>query len=112
MQIAYEVGSFGSRGIWVMNADGSDPHQLAGCEASDPTTCASGDLFGPAWSPDGQQIAYVSQMSETDRPVMIVNADGSNAHRLTEGEGVQFVPGWQPLSAPTTSGSPGASPAS
>jgi Tol biopolymer transport system component len=110
-QIAYEVRSLGTGSIWVMNSDGSDPYQVAGCDASDPTPCAAGDLFGPAWSPDGQQIAYVSQMSDTDRPVMVMNADGSDAHRLTEGEGVQFVPGWQPLSAPATSGSPGASPA-
>ena len=27
-RIAYESGSGGSGGIWVMNADGSDPHQL------------------------------------------------------------------------------------
>ena len=109
-QIAYQAGSFGSSGIWVMNADGTDPHQVAGCTSTDPTPCASGDLFGPAWSPDGTQIAYVVHLAdESDRPVMIANADGSNAHRLTADKGVQFVPGWQPLAAPTSSGSPGAS---
>jgi Tol biopolymer transport system component len=110
-QIAYEIRASGSGSIWAMNADGSNPHQIAGCKPSDPTPCASGDLFGPAWSPDGTQIAYVSQMSETDRPVMVMNADGSNAHRLTSDKTVQFVPGWQPLGASTSSGTPGASPA-
>jgi Tol biopolymer transport system component len=107
-QIAYEVGPLGSGGIWVMNADGSNPRQLAGCEASDPTPCASGDLFGPAWSPDGTQIAYMSQMDDTDRPIMVMNADGSNPRRLMEGKGVQFVPGWQPLG---TAAGPDSSPA-
>ena len=82
-QIAYQSGAGGSGGIWVMNADGSDPHQLTGCTASDATPCPGGDDFGAAWSPDGTQIAFLSNTSDgTDRPVMIMNADGSNVHRL------------------------------
>src|SRR5262249_23438678 len=98
-------------GIWVMNADGSNQHQVAGCTASDPAPCANGDLFGPAWSPDGTQIAYLSTNGDgSDRPVMIMNADGSNAHRLIAAQSVQFVPGWQPTVEPS-GGSPAASPA-
>jgi Tol biopolymer transport system component len=109
-QIAYASGAAGSGGIWVMNADGSDPHQLAGCSASDATPCPSGDLFGTAWSPDGTQIAYLSVNADgSDRPVMIMNADGTNAHRLLAATSVQFVPGWQPIVATTSSGSPVAS---
>jgi Tol biopolymer transport system component len=97
-KIAYESGPGGSGGIWVMNADGSHPHQLIGCAATDPTPCATGDYGGPAWSPDGTQIAFLSFPTDSnDRPVMIMNADGSNAHRVISGPSIDFVPAWQPV---------------
>ena len=46
-----------------MNADGSGQHQLTGCAPSDPSPCAAGDDFGPAWSPDGTKIVFLR-----DRP--------------------------------------------
>ena len=110
-KIAYQSGPGGSGGIWVMNADGSDPHKLIGCAATDPAPCAYGDLSGPAWSPDGQQIAYLSTNADgSDRPVMIMNADGSNAHRLIAANpSIQFVPAWQPVGLATPSVGPAAS---
>jgi YVTN family beta-propeller protein len=94
-----------------MNADGSDPHQLAGCKPSDASPCAGGDLFGPTWSPDGTQIAYVALSADgKDRPVMIMNADGTNPHRLmAAGPSIQFVPAWQPVGVATPSVTPAAS---
>lgn len=94
--IAYESG-VESGGIWVIGADGSDPHQIAGCTGSDPTPCAEGSLSGPAWSPDGTQIAYMARLGDTDRPIMVMDADGSNAHRLLADTFIGFVPGWQPV---------------
>ena len=110
-QIAYQSGPGGSGGIWVMNADGSDPHQLAGCKPSDPAPCASGDLFGPTWSPDGRQIAYVALSADgKDRPVMIMDADGTNPHRLMAASpSIQFVPAWQPVGVATPTVTPAAS---
>jgi Tol biopolymer transport system component len=103
-QIAYESGPGGSGAIWVVNADGSDPHLLIGCTATDPAPCATGDYGGPAWSPDGKEIAFLSVTSDTtDRPVMVMNADGSDAHRLMTAPSVDFVPGWQPLGGPAAS---------
>jgi Tol biopolymer transport system component len=99
-KIAFNAGSFGSGGIWVMNANGSNQHQLTGCVASDPEPCATGDDFGTAWSPDGTKIAFLRDLSSTgvsDRPVFVMNADGSNQHRITTAPIVPGVPGWQPL---------------
>jgi len=39
-RIAYHAGFSGSGGIWVMDADGGDQHQLTGCLAGDPWPCA------------------------------------------------------------------------
>lgn len=97
-KIAYNVGSFGSGGIWVMDADGGNQHQLTGCAASDPEPCAQGDDFGTAWSPDGRKIAFLRDFHSigiNDRPVMIMDADGSHQHRLTASPGNHAVPGWQ-----------------
>jgi len=97
--IAYEGGPGGSGGIWAMNADGSDPHQLTGCAATDPSPCAAGADGGPAWSPDGTQIAFLHFPADdpADRPVMVMNADGSNVHRVISGPSIDYVPAWQPL---------------
>jgi hypothetical protein len=47
----------------------------------------------PVWSPDGTQIAYTSW--EDPRGVWVVNADGSNAHRLFDWSQTRY-PSWSP----------------
>jgi len=39
--------------------------------------------YHPVWSPDGSRIAFVAQQDRTD-DIWIMNADGSDAHNLTE----------------------------
>jgi Tol biopolymer transport system component len=92
--IAYASGIPGNEGIWVMRADGSKPTQLTGCKPGDPSTCAMDD-WGPTWSPDGSQIAFLRFISETDRPIYIMNADGSGQHRLSPTSIMAGVPTWQ-----------------
>jgi Tol biopolymer transport system component len=87
-KIAYEDGDSGSGRIFSMHADGSHQTQL---------TFGPGDDFGAAWSPDGRQIAFVSNLDDGSRPVIVINADGSHRHQLMPGPSRQFVPGWQPL---------------
>jgi Tol biopolymer transport system component len=100
-KIAYNAGTPGSGGTWVMNADGSNQHQLSGCVVGvDPQPCATGDEFGVAWSPDGTKIAFLNDLFSigiNDRPVFVMNADGSNQHRITTVPIVPGVPAWQPL---------------
>jgi WD40-like Beta Propeller Repeat len=50
---------------------------------------------GPAWSPDGTQIAFVSRRVPPNK-VYVMNADGSDQHPVLASGGPQFVPACQP----------------
>lgn len=56
-------------------------------------TQSMAELFGrsASWSPDGTQIAYVSQQQ-----VMLANSDGQNASVLATVSGTPFWPAWSP----------------
>jgi TolB-like protein/DNA-binding SARP family transcriptional activator len=68
------------RDIFVMNTDGTGLRNL--------TNDAEPEL-APAWSPDGTQIAYIS-----DGRLYLMDADGSNRRRLTDGP--DNYPSWSP----------------
>jgi Tol biopolymer transport system component len=90
-KIAYLADTHGSLNvslswgdIWVMNADGSDQHQIT----------SGATYYGTAWSPDGTRIATLDRPSAT---VYTISAsDGSDPQAVHAGPGPQFVPGWQP----------------
>ena len=86
-RIAYSTDdpAMGQEDIWVINVDGTNPTRL--------TTTTTRE-FGPDWSPDGQELAYVDATDPTRRTVMIINADGSGA-RAVSPFGNQFVPSWR-----------------
>ncbi len=96
--IAYASGTGDNEGIWVMAADGSAPRQVSGCVTGDPTPCAAGSDFGPAWSPDGEHIAFLrsyAAVGANDRPVFVMNADGTDQHRLSPDLMLAAVPAWR-----------------
>lgn len=97
-KIVYSSGQFGSEGIWTMEADGSNQVQLTGCGPNDPAPCAGGDDWGTAWSPDGTKIAFLRDLTGLgipDRPVYVMNADGTDPTRITPTVGLHAVPAWQ-----------------
>ncbi len=49
----------------------------------------------PSWSPDGKRLAFVRQ-SEGRAHVFVANADGSDAHAITEGSSDDVEPTWSP----------------
>jgi Tol biopolymer transport system component len=62
------------RTIWVINADGSNAHQVA----------AADNVSVPSWSPDGTTIAY-SATTNGRTGIHLVGADGRE-HRAIHGE--------------------------
>jgi Tol biopolymer transport system component len=85
-QIAYVRGWEDQAQIWVMNADGSDPH---------PLTDASGPNLFPSWSPDGATIAFVS-FDGSNSDIYAMNTDGSDVRRLTDDPAHEDQPAWSP----------------
>ncbi len=74
---------------------------MSGCLPDEASPCAAGDDFGPVWSPDGTRIAFLrafGAVGANDRPVYVMNADGTDQQRLLAGGPIlQTVPAWQAL---------------
>jgi Tol biopolymer transport system component len=80
-------GEFSS--IRVMRADGTQMRELS----------AMGYDHAPAWSPDGKQIAFISIQSLGDASqgyLYLMDADGGNPTRLTDGLNVLSNLAWSP----------------
>jgi dipeptidyl aminopeptidase/acylaminoacyl peptidase len=85
--------------IWVMNADGSDPR---------PLTPGTYEAQYPAWSPDGETIAFAAVIEGGFR-LMVMNADGSHIRQLTKGPRDNW-PSWSPDGSQIAYGSDGSNP--
>jgi Tol biopolymer transport system component len=73
--------------IWVMNADGTNPHQL---------TPDSMEAALPGWSPDGTRIlfadAYCTTCGESD--LFAMNADGNGITQITDTAENELAKSW------------------
>jgi len=81
----------GNDEIYTMESDGSGPRRLTHCPVFDES---------PRWSPDGKKIAFMSSRTypeengvQSSFDVYVMNADGSNPDRLTQGD-VSMCPSW------------------
>jgi len=68
--------------IFVMNADGSGVGKLIDHRLVRTPRGFGCSLYWPAWSPDGQRIAFVCASYEDVWQIHIMNADGSNLRPL------------------------------
>ncbi|HSC71992.1 MAG TPA: hypothetical protein VLH58_11595 [Candidatus Methylomirabilis sp.] len=73
--------------IWVMNADGTNPHSLGAGEQ-------------PVYSPDGTHIAFVL-VTDFNFDLWTMNADGTGGLALVATAGNELAPSWQPLNPGT-----------
>ena len=68
----------GNLEIWVMNADGSNKHQVTHNGAAN---------FAPYWLPDGRRIIFASNHADPkngrDFDLYLINEDGSGQQRIT-----------------------------
>jgi Tol biopolymer transport system component len=74
--IAYDSDREGVRGVYVANADGTNPRRISG----------TGHSLVPSWSPDGARVAFVR--AEPHRPrvwnVWIADVESGELHRITD----------------------------
>jgi TolB protein len=50
----------------------------------------------PVWSPDGKKLAFRRMLGETNSEVFLANADGSDAHNITNDPAFDGWPAWSP----------------
>lgn len=78
----------GSRDIWVMDLDGSEPEPLIIAPASDEQD--------PACHPDGTRFAY-SSTQDGDREIYLSDYTNNPPLQLTDTDGENFQPTWSPI---------------
>jgi TolB protein len=69
-----------------MDADGKNPRRLTNHPADD---------FDPAWSPDDQKIAFVSNR-DGNCEIYVMDSDGKNPRNLTNKPADDWGPEWSP----------------
>lgn len=86
--IAFANWRPGVQGIDMIRADGSDYKKLTGDNVWDYYT-------SPAWSPDGEWIAYSRSHNDSDQ-LYILNVKDGSIYTLTSGPGYKSSPSWSP----------------
>ena len=85
-----DANSPGVPHLWLSQADGSGAHPL--------TSGASSDT-SPAWTADGYQLAFVSDRTQGQNQIYVMDGDGKNITQLTHNPGAKAQPAFAPASS-------------
>lgn len=80
----FTIGELNQYDLYTARADGSEFQRLT----------TDMNAVAPQWSPDYSQILFESVLDERD--LWLMNRDGTNQRRLTEGPGNPFEKNWSP----------------
>ena len=81
--------SDGPTSIWMVNADGLNPHLVY---------TGTDTIVAAAWSPDGEKIAYAMSVGiPQEYEIFVMNTEGKNHVRVSEGiQGIGGSIDWSP----------------
>jgi TolB protein len=96
--IVFAVNRDGWNEIWVMDQDGANRRRLT--DPAPPGSDAAGNM-SPAWSPQGDRVAFVSSgdITEEDQnrhELYVMDLESGEAQRLTTNEASDAEPSWSP----------------
>ena len=90
-EIVTYSGTSWHRELYLMNADGSNLHQI---------TPEGGNSQGPSFSPDGNWVAFTAYFDHYGEDhgceIYIMRTDGSDLRRLTDNDYCDWQPRWGP----------------
>src|SRR5262245_37167759 len=86
-RIVFVSDRAGNPEVYVMNADGSGVQRLTRNPSFD---------FSPAWSPDGEKVAWARNRFRPDGQIHVMNVDGSDEHLLAPSPADDESPSWSP----------------
>jgi TolB protein len=89
MDVVFVSGRGGTPQVYRMNIDGTDVSRL---------TTGEGDAVNPAWSPDGQHIAFAwtRGFEPGNFNIFVMDVASRDVVQLTHGAGRNENPGWAP----------------
>jgi Tol biopolymer transport system component len=96
-KIAFVKGSWiEDSGIHVMDADAAGVHRI-----TDGGSLVDSSDLGPDWSPDGSRIAFAREGRQAgaetgNADIFMVDTDGTDLVRLTDGPVMEYAPSWSP----------------
>jgi Tol biopolymer transport system component len=86
-QIVFASERDGNLELYMQNVDGSGLRRLTTNPASDIT---------PVWSPDGKQVAFVSDRDHPEKEIYLLNVADLSVTRLTNNQEQENNPAWSP----------------
>ena len=85
-KIAFSSSRDGNKDIYVVDGDGRNQRRVTVNPTED---------YDPSWSPNGKKIAFVSNRNRGYIQIWVIDADGVNPVRLTDGV-MDGNPDWSP----------------